>query len=383
MVVKVSKPEINVREKISELDKPSGIAGQAMLAAETPQEQFNLIGAGRRNMIINGDMRIAQRGTGSTGITSNGYYATDRMSFYEASSGTYAIRQDNDSGLAEFPHYHNVIATTADTSLGATELVSGLFYKIEGNDLQHLGYGTTGAKHTTLSFWVRSNVPGDYTVSIYKTFGSSRVVAPIYTIEQAGVWQYVTLVIPPDTNTGILNSNGDGLAFYFNLSSGPSYTATEAPNWSSYTTGNWSGGHTAHWGKTNNDYWHITGVQFEVGKVATPFEHRSYGEELALCQRYYQHWNLPSYTRLAIGFIDINTRIMCTIPMPVQLRSLVSVGHNGLTLEGSAVSSFGLTLTNGALSGSINRSNTGLTVGQMAQAYAVGSGAYFFANGEL
>ena len=74
---------------------------------------------------------------------------------------------------------------------------------------------------------------------------------------------------------------------------------------------------------------------------------------------------------------------MCTIPMPVQLRTLVSVGHNALTLEGSAVSSFGFQLTNGALSGSINRSNTGLTVGQMAQAYTVGSGGYFFANGEL
>ena len=288
MTVKITKPEINVREKISELDKPSGVAGEAMLAAETPQEQFNLIGAGRRNMIINGDMRIAQRGTSATGVTANGYYATDRMSFYEANSGTYTVRQDNNSGLAEFPHYHHIIATTADTSLGSTELVSGLFYKIEGNDLQHLGYGTHGAKHTTLSFWVRTNVPGDYTVSIYKTFGSPRVVTPIYTIEQAGVWQYVTLVIPPDTNTGILNSNGDGLAFYFNLSSGSSYTVTEAPNWSSYTTGNWSGGHTAHWGKTTNDYWHITGVQFEVGKVATPFEHRSYGEELAACQRYYQ-----------------------------------------------------------------------------------------------
>ena len=302
MVVKVSKPEINVREKISELDKPSGTAGQAMLAAETPQEQFNLIGAGRRNMIINGDMRIAQRGTSATGVTSNGYYATDRMSFYEANSGTYTVRQDNNSGLAEFPHYHHIIATTADTSLGSTELVSGLFYKIEGSDLQHLGYGTSGAKHTTLSFWVRTNVPGDYTVSIYKTFGSARVVTPIYTVEHAGVWQYVTLVIPPDTNTGILNSNGDGLAFYFNLSSGSSYTVSEAPNWSSYTTGNWSGGHTAHWGKTTNDYWHITGVQFEVGKVATPFEHRSYGEELALCQRYYyitdtiRYWNLARYS---------------------------------------------------------------------------------------
>jgi len=330
MVVKVSKPEINVREKLNELDKPTGIAGEAILRAETPQEQFNLINAGRRNMIINGDMRIAQRGTGATGVTSNGYYATDRMSFYEANSGTYTVRQDNNSGLAEFPHYHHIIATTADTSLGSTELVSGLFYKIEGNDLQHLGYGTSGAKHTTLSFWVRTNVPGDYTVSIYKTFGSPRVVAPIYTVEHAGVWQYVTLVIPPDTNTGINNGNGDGLAFYFNLSSGSSYTVSEAPNWSSYTTGNWSGGHTAHWGKTTNDYWHITGVQFEVGKVATPFEHRSYAEELALCQRYYYQIGGASqggggFDYLAHGFADTTTRAIHLIQFPQQMRTAPSL----------------------------------------------------------
>jgi hypothetical protein len=339
MVVKVSKPEINVREKISELDKPSGTAGQAILAAETAQEQFNLIGAGRRNIIINGDMRIAQRGTSATGVTSNGYYATDRMSFYEANSGTYTVRQDNNSGLAEFPHYHHVIATTADTSLGSTELVSGLFYKIEGNDLQHLGYGTSGAKHTTLSFWVRTNVPGDYTVSIYKTFGSARVVAPIYTVEHAGVWQYVTLVIPPDTNTGILNSNGDGLAFYFNLSSGSSYTVSEAPNWSSYTTGNWSGGHTAHWGKTTNDYWHITGVQFEVGKVATPFEHRSFGEELALCQRYYFSLNYPDGSKNTwLHPIATNSNggwRRKTVHLPVSMRSVptcsASFTHSGGT----------------------------------------------------
>jgi hypothetical protein len=334
MVVKVSKPEINVREKISELDKPSGTAGQAMLAAETPQEQFNLINAGRRNMIINGDMRIAQRGTSATGVTSNGYYATDRMAFYEANSGTYTVRQDNNSGLAEFPHYHHIIATTADTSLGSTELVSGLFYKIEGNDLQHLGYGTSGAKYTTLSFWVRTNVPGDYTVSIYKTFGSPRVVAPIYTVEHAGVWQYVTLVIPPDTNTGINNGNGDGLAFYFNLSSGSSYTVSEAPNWSSYTTGNWSGGHTAHWGKTTNDYWHITGVQFEVGKVATPFEHRSYGEELALCQRYFTR--LPYVDNAASGYGPLahgsgysSSTIYATLVYPTMMRAAPTVTPTG------------------------------------------------------
>jgi hypothetical protein len=321
MTVNISKPAVNVREKLAELDKPTGIAGEAMLRAETPQEQFNLIGAGRRNMIINGAMQIAQRGTSATGVASTGYYATDRMAFYEANSGTYTVRQDNNSGLAEFPHYHHVIATTADTSLGSTELVSGLLYKIEGNDLQHLGYGTSSAKHTTLSFWVRTNVAGDYTVSIYKTFGSARVVAPIYTIEQAGVWQYVTLVIPPDTNTGILNSNGDGLAFYFNLSSGSSYTVTEAPNWSSYTTGNWSGGQTAHWGKTTNDYWHITGVQLEVGKVATPFEHRSYGEELALCQRYAIVYGGAETRHLGTGSMYNASSVNFSMHTPVHMRA--------------------------------------------------------------
>ena len=380
MVVKVSKPQINVREKISELDKPSGVAGQAMLAAETPQEQFNLISAGRRNMIINGDMRIAQRGTGTTGITSNGYYATDRMSFYEANSGTYTVRQDNDSGLAEFPHYHNVIASTADASLGASELVSGLFYKIEGNDLQHLGYGTSGGKHTTLSFWVRTNVPGDYTISIYKTFGSSRVVAPIYTVEQAGVWQYITLVVPPDTNTGIVNSNIDGLAFYFNLSSGSSYTATKAPNWSAYTTSNWSGGHTAHWGRATNDYWHITGVQFEVGKVATPFEHRSYGEELALCQRYCIDLTPGSAPYLPGTAAAANTTVaVLHLSLPTTMRAVPSLSsfgspsnfrlYNGNTHTVTTYALNGLSPVGGGINFVVS---SGLTVGQAIGVYTAG-----------
>ena len=286
MTVKVSKPAINVREELADLKKPTGIAGEAMLAAETPQEQFNLIGAGRRRLTINGDMRIAQRGTSATGVTSNGYYATDRMNFYKTNTGTYTISQSTDAPSG-FTYSHKVVSTTGDSSLGSTDLVSPLVYSIEGHDLQHLGYGTTDGKYITLSFWVKTNVTGTYSVSFYKTHSSPRVCAPLYTIKAANTWQYVSLTVPSDS-VGIANGTGGGLYLYFNTTVGSTYNSQPTTAWAAYNSSNWAGGHTAYCFASNNDSWQITGVQLEVGKVATPFEHRSYGEELALCQRYFQ-----------------------------------------------------------------------------------------------
>jgi hypothetical protein len=286
MTVKISKPAINVREELADLRKPTGIAGEAMLRAETPQEQFNLIGAGRRRLTINGDMRIAQRGTSATGVTSNGYYATDRMNFYKTNTGTYTISQSTDAPSG-FTYSHKVVSTTGDGSLGSTDLVSPLFYSIEGHDLQHLGYGTTDGKYITLSFWVKTNVTGTYSVSFYKTHSSARVCAPLYTIQAANTWQYVSLTVPSDS-VGIANGTGGGLYLYFNTTVGSTYNSQPTTAWTAYNSSNWAGGHTAHCFASNNDSWQITGVQLELGKVATPFEHRSYGEELALCQRYYQ-----------------------------------------------------------------------------------------------
>jgi len=239
-----------------------------------------------RNLIINGAMQVAQRGTSTTGITSNGYHATDRMNFYKTNSATYAVSQSTDAP-AGFSYSHKVVSTTGDSSLGATDLVSPLFYSIEGQDLQHLGYGTTDGKYSTLSFWVKTNVTGTYSVSFYKTHLSARVCSPLYTITTANTWQYVSLTVPSDI-VPIANGTGGGLYLYFNTTVGSSYNSQPTTAWTAYNSNNWAGGHTANCFASANDSWQITGVQLEVGDTATPFEHgKSYGEELAKCQRYF------------------------------------------------------------------------------------------------
>jgi hypothetical protein len=287
MTVKISKPAINVREELADLRKPTGIAGEAMLRAETPQEQFNLIGAGRRNLIINGDQRIAQRGTSATGVVGSGYYINDRMHLgcSTNASGTYTLSQSTDAP-ARFKNSFKLDCTTANSTPNQLRFN----YSVEGNDVSHLNYGSDNAQTLTLSFWVKSNVTGTYTLSI-ETSTAQRYFASHYTIDTANTWEYKTIQIVGDTANTISTTNVVGLTLSFWLASPSSLKQGEAPNgWttnSSYTTIVGSDFNVNMASSTSNE-WMITGIQLELGKVATPFEHRSYGEELALCQRYYQ-----------------------------------------------------------------------------------------------
>jgi len=183
MVVKVSKPEINVREKISELDKPSGTAGQAMLAAETPQEQFNLIGAGRRNLIINGGMKVAQRGTSATAAVNVSYSTVDRFKFFLNANG-YTTEQST-GHLAATGHDTalKISVTTADTSIATGDYYSFLT-PLEAQNLQHLQYGTSSAKEMTLSFWVRATKAGTQAIFVTHEDNTRYNFVQEYTINQ-------------------------------------------------------------------------------------------------------------------------------------------------------------------------------------------------------
>lgn len=243
-----------------------------------------------RNLIINGAMQVAQRGVSATGKNQNGYYACDRAQVYFSSIDQMSVTVSQDSdGPDGFTKSHKVLVTTAETAAETNDLHCLLWYKIEGQDLQQLGYGNSNAKPMTLSFWVKSNVTGTYTVSLYGSIGGTNsVVAPTYTIDAVNTWEYKTITISGSTVGALVNSNGTGLELYWNGVVGPSFTSgSAATSWASYTTNNWAVGHTADFGLDVNDYWQITGVQLEVGDTATPFEHRSYGDELARCQRYY------------------------------------------------------------------------------------------------
>jgi hypothetical protein len=286
MTVKITKPSINVREELADLRKPTGIAGEAMLRAETPQEQFNLISAGRRNMVINGAMNVAQRATSVTGFTIGGYLTTDRFETGLTSIGTYTVSQSTDAPSG-FAHSLKYLCTTADASPASGDGFS-LHYKFEGQDLQMLDYGTSEAKSFTVSFWVKSNKTGTGAFNIRNT-DQSRGINKSYVINFANTWEYKTIVIAGDTASGISNDSGHGLWLFYAFDSGSGWTSgTANGNWAAWSWSQINDLGTLQIGRAANDYIQITGVQVELGKVATPFEHRSYGEELAACQRYFQ-----------------------------------------------------------------------------------------------
>jgi len=283
MTVKVSKPAINIREGLADLHKPSGIAGEAMLRAETPQEQFNLIGAGRRRLNINGGMEVWQRGTSFTGISSGNTYTTDRYPFKVTSSGTWTVSRESDAPSG-FKYSFKALCTSGDSSPNQLRL----YHSIEGQDVNQLAYGANDAKPLSVSFWIKSNVTGTYSSSL-ESHVSGRQASLNFTIDSAGVWEKKELTFQGDTVAAITTTNAGGLtlSLWFGATSALGTNGTTGGVW--VTDSNYArltGGLTVNLGATANNYVQITGIQLEVGK-ATPFEHRNFGEELAACQRYF------------------------------------------------------------------------------------------------
>ena len=286
MTVYIEKPAINVREKLAELDKPTGIAGEAMLRAETPQEQFNLIGAGRRNLIINGDMQVAQRGTSFTPV-SPADFTLDRWSYESGNtSAVLDITQDSD-GPVGFTKCLKVDVQTADTPI-ATNGYAYMQYLVEGTDAAPAGFGASDGKSITVSFWHKHTATGTYCVSIRNKYssGTDRSIVGEYYQKASDVWEYSTITFPPcPDGTWTTDSADAGFRLGFALAMGSIYHAAKGV-WVS--ANDLSTANQINTFASNSNNFRITGVQLELGKVATPFEHRSYGEELALCQRYYQ-----------------------------------------------------------------------------------------------
>ena len=237
-----------------------------------------------RNLIINGAMQVAQRGT-SFADPANGTFILDRFSMRN-SSGTPAFTFSQDS---DAPHgFYNslkVACTTADTS-PASGSISRITYKTEAHDLQPLAKGTSSAKASTLSFYVKTNKTGVYTVFVYDD-DNNRMFSASYTVSDTN-WNRYTIDVPADTSGAINDDNGAGYVIHWGLSLGSNRTSGSlASTWATYATANEHVGNVNFADNTSN-VWAITGVQFEVGSVATDFEHRSFGQELALCQRYFQ-----------------------------------------------------------------------------------------------
>ena len=242
---------------------------------------------GRRNMIINGSQMIAQRGTGA--VTSNVSYPVDRWQITNSSGASISVQQNSDVPSGEgFAFCTKYTVTTADSGVTGTE--DALFRQhIEGQDITQLAWGTSSAKTVTLSFYVKSSLTGTFGGAL-KNSDNSRAYPFTYTISSANTWEHKTITIVGETSGTWLSTNGIGVRVVFSMGSGSDRLGT-AGAWNSNNNDGATG--QVQVVETLNATWQITGVQFEVGK-ATPFEHRSYGEELALCQRYFQVHNETS-----------------------------------------------------------------------------------------
>jgi hypothetical protein len=293
----------------------------ALSKIETQALDVGQIG-GRRNLIINGAMQVAQRGTSSTG---GGYNTVDRFELTKNNldqMGT-TTTQSTDAPTG-FANALKLVGSPAETAIAADERVY-FRYKFEGQDLQQLKKGTADAVSVTLSFWVKSDVTGNYAVKLEDT-DNTRSIGSTYTISSADTWEYKTLTFAGDTTGALDNDNNTSLRIDWYLMAGSDYTSTDNTSWGAHVTGKSAYGHTASFGTTDNDNWQITGVQLEVGSVATPFEHRSYGEELLACQRYFVKFGSDA-TSVQLGFGmsgagSSNGHVMTPVVFPVTLRAM-------------------------------------------------------------
>ena len=249
-----------------------------------------------RNLIINGAMQVWQRATAATTAT-NQCTTVDRHATLENTSGNYTTEQSTDtpSGTG---YSLKCVVTTADATLTTTEY-SMIQHGIEAQNLQHLQYGTSSAKTLTATFWVKSNKTGTYGLSLYKQDPTSAMYNKEYTINTANTWEKKEIIITPtagstsiiNTSTGtIANDTGPGLYLVFGLAWGPSFSGGTSDSWSTNTSHYATTNHVNWMDTVGNDFY-LTEVQLEVGDTATPFEHRSFGDELARCQRYYFKWD--------------------------------------------------------------------------------------------
>ena len=248
---------------------------------------------GRRNLIINGDMTVAQRATSATGVgASNGYFTLDRWNFTTSTTGRFTMSQSTDAPIG-FSKSMKIDCTTADTSIAAGEY-SILTQAIEAQDIKSMARGTSGAKEVTVSFYVKGTA-ATYVCEMQDE--SSRELSKTFNVTTA--WERVELTFPADTNVAAATTydNTAGIYLYFWIQAGTNFKGGTIPTtWASQTNTDRTTGISNFFSSTSNELY-ITGVQLEVGSVATDFEHRSYGAELALCQRYFER---RSYTGSAV-----------------------------------------------------------------------------------
>jgi hypothetical protein len=341
---------------------------------------------GRRNLVINGAMQVAQRGTSFTSTAD--LYTLDRFAIGHGTVNAMTVTQETDAPSG-FQYSLKVLTGTGASSGAAGYGV--LRQAIEGTNMYQLKFGTSDAESVTLSFYVKSSLTGTFAVSIRNQAGN-RAFAATYTISSANTWEYKTITIAGDTSGTWTADTGIGLHVQFDLGAGSNYDIA---------TGAWTSGSNMFGGEstvklteTTNATWFLTGLQVEVGEQATPFEHRSFGEELQLCKRYFQkvgtdNGSLGAMMTMFATRNSTNQALLC-YPCPVPLRTIPSITKNGsYTLYGSGENiAVGDVLANGTNQTlfqqvTFSTTATGISSGNSSVLYGSGSDCHFTFDSEL
>jgi hypothetical protein len=344
---------------------------------------------GFRNRIINGDMRIDQRNAGAA-VTASGY-VVDRWGFFENGSMVFSVQQSTTAPTG-FVNSLAVTVSTAASPSAATR--SQLYQPIEGFNIADLGWGTASAKTVTLSFWVRSSLTGQFGGSLQNS--SQNYSYPFsFTINSANTFEFKTVVVSGPTSGTWNSSNSTGIQLNFDLGAGSDLLGT-AGAWASADYRGATG--DVKLNGTSGATFFITGVQLEVGSVATPFERRDYGRELAMCQRYFQTYGYgangtASDSCIGTGMFYSASEIIVTAEFKVIMRATptysaatVTDGYRyhraGANTSVSSMPYSGSSSTSAAIFGNLSAPVSG-TAGHATQVYSQVDGAKISFSAEL
>ena len=313
-------------------------------AEKMTTESGYTLGAGNassfKNRIINGNMTIAQRGTAAVTFDAADTYILDRWTQNNGGSATITGQQ---STVAPAGFINSLLVTTTSGGAPSSGQLRVLRQRIEGLNVLDLGWGTASAKTVTVSFWVRSNVTGTFACYVANA-SYNRSQVQTFSISVANTWEYKNVVFVGDTSGTWGTSTGIGIEFGFDVGSGSNFDATVGV-WNAAFDSRTSGAVTLSTTTSNNIY--VTGVQFEVGTVATSFDYRPYGTELALCQRYYERLTGIASGPYKTGYA-YNTAIYLNWTFQVNKRTTggtCSSSSSGSTL----LSAYGTNSSSGAI----------------------------------
>ena len=304
------------------------------------------VNLGRRRLNPNGAMLVAQRGTSKATLT-DGYNCLDRVRTYKAHDGVVEESQSTDTPNSEFYNSLKHRVTTADTSIASNQY-HALSFRLEGNSVTHLGFGASGAKKVTISFWVKSSVAGAYGTCL-RNLASNRFNMQTMTINSADTWEKKSITYTGDTSGTWPKDNTEGLQFQLSMAMGDLYHGTSADTW--VTNVDVSPSNQVNWLATVGNTFYLTGLQIEEGETATEFEHLSLAEELQLCKRYFQ--NIGADGTPNAGF-NYNGLPMFTCHWPVEMRAAPTGSVQGTGSAYSSTNASGQTNYTGSTTSNLN-----------------------------